>query len=89
MDSDWAHPHEPIETDGCPGAWYRTPFVASVLRYARRVDGNGGRVPNRLLDLCDDELVIEAVEALEAAEDAWRYERDAQRLRKWREGRDG
>lgn len=72
--NDWYRPNEDIENEGCPGAWYRSPFVASVLRYTRRPDGNGGRVPNRLLDRCDDELVIEAVETLEAHEDAWRQE---------------
>lgn len=70
-------PEEP--ENGCPGAWYRTAFVASVLRYRRRADGNGGRVPNRLLELCADELVIEAVETLETHEDAWRAEWDAAR----------
>jgi hypothetical protein len=73
---DDLEPLEPIEADGCPGGWYRTPFVESVLRYARRPAGDGGRVPNRLLDLCDDELVIEAVERLEAHEDQWRNARE-------------
>lgn len=67
------HPPEDPE-DGCPGAWYRTPWVASVLRYRRRPDGNGGRVPSRLYDTCADELVLEAVELLELLEDAWRGE---------------
>lgn len=73
-DDDWSRPNEDIANEGCPGAWYRSPFVVSVLRYTRRPDGNGGRVPNRLLDRCDDDLVIEAVETLEAHEDAWRQE---------------
>lgn len=71
--------------DGCPGAWYRTPFVGSLLKYRRRPDGNGGRVSNRMLDLCCDELVIEAVGVLEAYEDEWssRWDRAATaRLRK-------
>lgn len=71
----WDEPQEPIEEDGCPGSWYRTAWLESVLRYARRpAGGEGGRVPNRLLDLCDDELVVEAVERLEAEEDRWQGE---------------
>ena len=79
--NDWAAPNEDIENEGCPGAWYRTPFIESLLRYRRTACGDGGRVPNRLLDLCDDELVIEAINILEAHEDAWRGEAMAQRMR--------
>lgn len=75
-------PEEP--ENGCPGAWYRTPFLESVLRYRRRLDGNGGRVSNRLLDLCTDEVVIEAVETIEGFEDAWRSEWDAARWARMR-----
>lgn len=80
INGDWNAPHERPDEDGCPGAWYRTAFLESVLRYRRRPNGNGGRVPNRLLDLCDDELVIEAVEQMEAYEDAWRSEWLARRM---------
>lgn len=80
-DHDWDRPLEPVE-NGCPGAWYRSPFAESVLRYRRRPDGNGGRIPNRLLELCEDELVIEAVETLEAYEDAWRADYQAAHLAK-------
>ncbi len=66
---DWATPYEDIENGGCPGAWYRTDFVASVLRYYRRRTEGGGRVPNPALDACDDPLVHEAVQALESYED--------------------
>jgi hypothetical protein len=38
-------PREDIE-DGCPGAWYRTPFVDSVDRYTRDSVKGGGRVDN-------------------------------------------
>lgn len=82
---DWREPNEDIEHDGCPGAWYRSPFVESVLRYRRRPCGDGMRLPNRLLDLCDDELVIEAVNAMEVAEDSWRGEYQALQLRRMRE----
>lgn len=66
---DWAAPCEPIAETGCPGAWYRTDFVASVLRYYRRRDDNGGRIENPTLTRCDDPLVHEAVLLLEAFED--------------------
>lgn len=66
---DWAAPAEDIENGGCPGSWYRTDFVASVLRYYRRRTEGGGRVPNPALDACDDPLVHEAVQALESYED--------------------
>jgi hypothetical protein len=39
----------PVEdvADGCPGAWYRTPFVDSVLyKYQRERTEGGGRVDN-------------------------------------------
>lgn len=48
-------PVEPHE-DGCPGAWYRTPFVASVQRYMRH-----GEIESPLMALCTDRLVREAV----------------------------
>lgn len=66
----WRHPPEDIEAEGCPGAWYRTPFVASLLRYVRRGDGKGGRVTNRFYDDCDDRFVIECVHIMEACDDA-------------------
>ena len=67
---DWSHPVEDIERGGCPGAWYRTPFVASLLGFYRRRDQHGGRVANPALDRCDDPLVHEAIAELEAFEDA-------------------
>ena len=66
---DWAAPCEPIAETGCPGAWYRTDFVVSVLRYYRRRDEHGGRVENPALTQCTDPLVHESVQALEAFED--------------------
>lgn len=85
VDHDWDMPLERPEVDGCPGGWYQTAWVESVLRYARRSDGEGGRIPNRLLDLCTDELVIEAVERLEVHEDAWRAERQERQIARMRE----
>lgn len=67
-------PVENVEDEGCPGAWYRTPFVDSVLRYRRRPTEGGGRVPNPFLDRCQDELAIEATHLMEAHEDAWHGE---------------
>ena len=67
---DWAAPTERIEDTGCPGSWYRTPFVQSILRYYRRRDRHGNRIDNPFLSRCDDELVIEAINALEGFEDA-------------------
>lgn len=67
-DNDWAHPDEPKE-EGCPGAWYRTPFLASLLRYHRTRDDHGGRVSNPALEQCTDHLVHEAIRELELHED--------------------
>jgi hypothetical protein len=66
---DWAAPCEPIAEAGCPGSWYRTAFVDSVLRYYRRRDDNGGRIDNPMLTQCTDPLVHEAVLLLEGYED--------------------
>ena len=67
---DWAAPAELADEAGCPGAWYRTAFVGSILRYYRRRDRNGNRIENPLLTRCTDELVIEAVRTIEGYEDA-------------------
>lgn len=66
---DWVAPHEPIREQGCPQSWVLSPFYQSLQRYYRRPDGQGGRVPNPLLDRCDDVLVIEAILQLEGYED--------------------
>jgi len=67
---DWAAPFEPIADMGCPGAWYRTPFMRSLDRYYRRRDDHGNRVDRPALTQCTDPLVLEAIEILEAYEDA-------------------
>lgn len=56
----------PIEghEDGCPGAWYRSDFAASVAPYERHMT-ESGFASNPRLDRCDDVLVIEAVHYLE------------------------
>lgn len=67
--SDWPQPFEDIEGEGCPGSWYRTAFFASLAPYLRRQDQQGGRIPNPLLDRCQDRLVLDAVSFLEIAEE--------------------
>lgn len=66
----WRKPPEDIEREGCPGGWYRSTFIDSLRPYMRRPDNKGGRVPNRLLDLCEDRFVVACVNLLEAFEDA-------------------
>lgn len=73
----WSAPKEDLEREGCPGAWYRTLFVESLMRFYRRRDDNGGRVANPALDRCSDPLVHEAILELEHWEDAWRAEYSA------------
>jgi hypothetical protein len=67
---DWAAPNEPIEEMGCPGAWYRTAWCRSLDRYYRRRDDHGNRIDNPALTQCSDPLVHEAIQTLEAYEDA-------------------
>lgn len=42
-------PYEPPE-NGCPGAWYRSPFIDSLFPYMRRRTSDGGRVQNPRFD---------------------------------------
>lgn len=52
-------PEDPDE--GCPGGWRLSPYTSSIAPYLRsRADG-GARVPNPLLDRCDDDTIIQAV----------------------------
>lgn len=59
---------------GCPGAWYRTPYVDSLVfadghtRYYRRRTRGGGRAQNPLFDAADWQ-VQRAILYLEAEED--------------------
>ncbi|WAS96038.1 hypothetical protein [Nannocystis punicea] len=69
-----AKPAEDVENEGCPGSWYRTPFIDSVLRYRRRPTEGGGRVSSPFLERCLDELVLEAIQLMEAYEDSWHAE---------------
>jgi hypothetical protein len=69
-DRRWRHPAEDIEAEGCPGGWYRSRFIEALRPYMRRRDQHGGRVSNRLLEMCDDRFVIACINLLEAHEDA-------------------
>lgn len=62
----WETPPEDIETDGCPGGWYRCGWVRSLQRYRRR--GSETKTENLLLSRCQDRLVIEAIQYLEDEE---------------------
>jgi hypothetical protein len=56
-------PGAPFEDpdDGCPGGWYRSPLVASILPFVRRrIPPDGHRVPNPLFDRAH-RLIQEAV----------------------------
>lgn len=66
------NPQQPWEDpdDGCPGGWYRSRFVGSVLPYLRPSGGMGGRTSNPLLDRCDDEFLLQCVLYLEEQQDA-------------------
>jgi hypothetical protein len=81
-DKDWKYPPED-SADGCPGAWYRTPWVDSVDQYSRRRTESGDRVSNHLLDDCDDWLIHAAVRALEGEEERWHAYIAAERDRRW------
>ncbi len=84
-EGSWAQPRENLEEGGCPGAYYRTPWVESVMRYYRRRDDNGNRIANPALDRCDDPLVHEAVLELEYHEDSWRAEYESKRAEMMRQ----
>ena len=83
---DWATPHEIADETGCPGSWYRNDFLGSVLRYYRRRDKQGNRIENLLLSRCDDELVLEAVRALESYEDIANAEAESAAIRRAQKG---
>ena len=59
--------HTPPETheDGCPGAWYRSRFVLSLLKYERPWGQDGPVSENIRLTRCADNLVLDAIQALE------------------------
>lgn len=74
---NWEKPPEDPE-DGCPGAWYRTPWVDSIDKYTRSRDDHGGRNdPLRPHEHCSpsspiegrDWLIADAVRYLEIEED--------------------
>ena len=49
---NWERPLE-ASCDGCPGSWYRTPFVDDIAPYLRRRSEGGARVPNPRFDQAD------------------------------------
>lgn len=82
--------HPPEEPrDGCPGGWYRTPYVDSVLVYLRTRAENGARNQNHYLDATTDRRVLDAVYYVEREQErvfAYRAERLAEEMRKARKG---
>lgn len=67
------NPELPFEdpAEGCPAGWYRSRFIASLLPYLRRRDGNGGRVQNLMLDRTDDEVIIQLAMLAEDEQERW------------------
>ena len=59
--------------DGCPGGWYRTPFVDSVIPYLRRRIDGGGRVSSPAFERADH-LVQAAAFHVEHEEERWHGE---------------
>lgn len=79
---NWERPPEDPD-DGCSGAWYRTAFIDSVDRCARRRTQSGGRIPNPRFDAADD-LTQAAVLYLEDEEErAFAYVAQV-REKRWR-----
>lgn len=72
------HPDFPTEdaSDGCPGGWYRSRFIDSLMPYLRRRDQHGGRVPNMILDRSDDDLIFELVQYAEDQEERYQMHRE-------------
>lgn len=67
------NPQQPTEDarEGCPGSWYRSRFVATLMPYMRRRAEHGARVPNLLLDRCDDDVIIQLVNYTEEQQEAY------------------
>jgi hypothetical protein len=84
------HPFEPL-ADGCPGGWYRSPLLASLIPYLRRRVDGGARVPNPLFDGAPWQVQAAAME-IEREQERWhahaaalieeRRERERKRPRK-------
>jgi hypothetical protein len=83
-------PEEPIEpaADGCPGGWYRTPYVDSLAKYVRHRTDTGGRVHNPFFARADWQIQ-EAVMFFEHEQERWEaYRREVDRQR-WIAQREG
>jgi hypothetical protein len=63
------HPAEPA-SDGCPGGWYRTAYVGSVIPYLRRRTDGGGRVSNPVFDRANHLIQAAALE-VEREQERW------------------
>ena len=74
------NPAQPFDdpAEGCPGGWYRSLFVESVLPYLRTRATGGVRNSNPLLDRCEDDLVIQLVLYLEQEQERWETWREEQ-----------
>jgi len=64
---NWSVPLEDPSL-GCPGAWYRTPWIDSLDKYLRRRTQDGGRIPNPRFDRADWQIQ-EAVMVFEQEQD--------------------
>lgn len=69
MYGTWEFPPEDPE-GGCPAGWRMAPLVRSVVSKARKRTKDGGRVSNPFFDRVDDDVLLTAVLAYEAHEDA-------------------
>lgn len=67
--TNWQAPLEDPRI-GCPGAWYRTPYIDSLDPYYRRRDGNGGRIENPRFDAADWQIQ-KAIMLIEEEEERW------------------
>lgn len=78
---NWKQPPEDAAI-GCPGAWYRTPFIDSIDEYARRRTSTGDRIENPRFNEADW-LIQSAVRYLEDEEERWHLYVEAERHRRW------
>jgi len=69
-DPEWERPPERIDESGCPCGYIYSAFVLSLLRYRRQMDNAGNRIDHHRYTRCDDDLVIEALRAMELEEAA-------------------
>ena len=71
-DNFWNKPLEPMG-EGCPGAWYRSPFAQSLQIYLP-TPGQNGSMESPLINSLAPRLIIEAVQTYKryrALADGW------------------